>query len=285
MRKILKHVAMVVVCFAMSGMSLPSRAEATLDNILKSGTLKLGYREQSPPFSFLGPDKRPQGYSIELCKSVAADIAGKISQRSLEIKWVAVNADNRFDALRKGEIDLLCGNTTQTLSRRTEFDFSLTTFVDGAGLLYRKGEQPKSAQDMRGLHFVVIEGTTTEATLDKLVAASKLGAQLIRVKDHEAALATLREKRADAFAADRTVLIVTALRDGSAYDLSPAQFNYEPYGLVFRRDADLRLLVDRTLARLYRNGEIGMIMGHWFAQIGHLTPAIEAMIQLNALPE
>jgi ABC-type amino acid transport substrate-binding protein len=281
----MKRLLTAVICVALCGASLPGRAEVVLDNILKSGTLKLGYREQSPPFSFLGPDQRPQGYSIDLCKSVASEIARKIGQRALEIKWVAVDANNRFDALKKGDIDLLCGNTTQTLARRAEFDFSLMTFVDGAGLLYRRGEQPKTEQDMRGLRFVVVEGTTTEATLDKLVASSRLGAQLLRARDHDAALATLREKRAEAYAADRTVLIATALKEGGQYELSPAQFNYEPYGLAFRRDTDLRLLIDRTLARLYRNGEIEMIMGHWFAQIGHLTPALEAMIQLNALPE
>lgn len=281
----MKRLLTAVIFVALCGASLPGRAEVVLDHILKSGILKLGYREQSVPFSFLGPDQRPQGYSIDLCKSVAAAIAQKIGQRSLEVKWVPVDANNRFDALRNGQIDLLCGNTTQTLARRAEFDFSLMTFVDGAGLLYRMGEQPKTEQDMRGLRFVVVKGTTTETTLDKLVAASKLGAQLIRAKDHDEALAILRAKQAEAYAADRTVLIATALKEGGQYELSPAQFNYEPYGLAFRRDADLRLLVDRTLANLYRNRKIEMIMGHWFAQFGHLTPALDAMIQLNALPE
>ena len=140
-----------VLCLALCGVALPAHAEAVLDNILKSGSLKLGYREQSPPFSFVGPDQQPMGYSIDLCKSVAAEIAEKLGQRTLEVKWVAVDAANRFDALQKGDIDLLCGNTTQTLSRRADFDFSLTTFVDGAGLLYRMGEQPRTEQDMRGL--------------------------------------------------------------------------------------------------------------------------------------
>jgi len=269
------------------GLSLPVRAEATLDQILQSGTLKLGYRESSPPFSFLGPDQRPHGYSIELCKSVASEISRELGQHSLEIKWVGVDAHNRFDALRKGEIDLLCGNTSHTLARRTEFDFSLMTFVDGAGLLYRGGEQPVTEQDLRGQRFAVVTGTTTEAVLDNLVGTSSLGAQLLRVKDHDAALAALRDGQATAYAADRTVLIATALSQGKgrAYDLSNVQFNYEPYGLAMRRDADLRLLVDRTLARLYRSGEIELIMGRWFASIGHLTPALEAMIKLNALPE
>ncbi len=275
----------IVVLLVLCSLGLTGRAEVVLDTALKSGVLKLGYREQSPPFSFIGPDQRPQGYSIDLCKSVAAQIARKVDKHSLEIKWVAVDANSRFDALKKGEIDILCGNTTHTLSRRGDFDFSLTTFVDGAGLLYRAGEQPKTARDMRGLRFVVVEGTTTEATLAKMVAASRLGAQLLRVKDHEAALAMLGAKGAEAYAADRTVLIATALKEGGQYELSLAQFSYEPYALAFRRDADLRLLVDQTLAGLFRTGEIEAIMGRWFAQIGYLTPALEAMIQLNALPE
>jgi len=274
-------VGCVFILFA----SFPAKAEAVLDKILMSGVVKLGYREQSPPFSFAGPDNHPQGYSIDLCKLVVAEIASKSGKHSIEVKWVPVDAKNRFEALKQGRIDMLCGNTTHTLARRANFDFSLTTFVDGAGLLYRLGEQPKTEKDMRGLRFVVVEGTTTETTLAKLVAASRLGAQLLRVKDHEEALALLRDRRADAYSADRTVLITTALLEGGQYELSTVQFNYEPYGLAFRRDADLRLLVDRALAGLYRNGEIEMIMERWFAKIGYLTPALEAMIQLNALPE
>jgi ABC-type amino acid transport substrate-binding protein len=276
---------MGALCLVMCLVSLPVRAELVLNNILKSGTLKLGYRDQSPPFSFLGADQRPQGYSIELCKSVASEIAAKMGNRTLEIKWVAVDASNRFDALRNGDIDLLCGNTTQTLARRAEFDFSLTTFVDGAGVLYRIGEQAKTDQEMHGLRFVVVKGTTTEATIDKLIVSSKLGAKLLRAQDHEEALAALRDKRANAYAADRTVLITTALNGGGQYELSPVQLSYEPYGLAFRRDADLRLLVDRSLARLYRSGEIQVIMSRWFAPMAYPTPVLDTMIQLNALPE
>ena len=95
---------------------------------------------------------------------VATDIAKQLSIPNLEVKWVPVSAQSRFDALKKGEIDIECGNTTQTLTRRADFDFSLMTFVDGAGLLFRAGENPKSMEELKGQRIVVVAGTTTEKT-------------------------------------------------------------------------------------------------------------------------
>ncbi len=262
-------------------------AEPTLDTVKRTGTLKLGYRENSPPFSFLSSDGKPSGYSIELCQKVAKDIATELKLQSLETKWIPVSASSRFEALKSGGIDLECGNTTQTLSRRADFDFSIMTFVDGAGLLYLAGNQAITTKDMSGQRIVVVAGTTTETVLSDMISAFKLGAQLVRVEDHDAALATLKSKMASAYAADRTVLVSTVIKHGNRkdFELSNVQFSYEPYGLMMRRDADLRLMVDRTLARLYRTGEIVSILRTWFAPVGNLTDAIDAMTQLNSIPE
>jgi ABC-type amino acid transport substrate-binding protein len=280
--------ALSVALFASCFLAAPvTAAEPTLETVKKTGVLKLGYRENSPPFSFVASGGKPQGYSIELCQHVAVEISTLLKLPVLETKWVPVDANSRFNALKSGEIDIECGNTTQTLARRAEFDFSVMTYVDGAGLLYRFGERPISVDDMRGQRFAVVAGTTTEKILDKLVATSKLGAQLIRVKDHDAAIAALNDKTATAYAADRTVLLTTAMTQGKGtmYDIASVQFSYEPYGLMMRRDADLRLTVDRTLSRLYRSGEIELSLQRWFAGYGSFTDALKAMFQLNALPE
>ncbi|WP_291995412.1 amino acid ABC transporter substrate-binding protein [Candidatus Accumulibacter sp. ACC003] len=268
--------------------SIPAVAEeSTLAKIKQTSTIKLGYRENSPPFSFLSDDKKPQGYSVDLCTLVARDIARQLGIAKLEVTWVAVSAQSRFDALKKGEIDIECGNSTQTLSRRADFDFSLMTFVDGASLLFRSGDNPKSSEDLKGKTVVVVAGTTTEATMDKLSAADKLDLRLLKVTGHKEALAALQDKKAMAYAADRTVLITTALLsgDGKSYALADNQFSYEPYGLMMRRDADLRLATDRTLAQLYRSGEIGPIMQHWFGALGKPGDALAVMVLLNGLPE
>ena len=268
--------------------ALPAAAnESTLARIKQTSTIKLGYRENSPPFSFVADDKKAHGYSIDLCTLVAKDIARQLGIAKLDVQWVPVSAQSRFEALKSGAIDIECGNTTQTISRRADFDFSLMTFVDGASLLYRSGENPKSLDDIKGQRIAVVSGTTTEKAMEKLVAAEKLGIQLIKVKDHNDALAALQNKTATAYAADRTVLITTALLggEGKAYTVAENQFTYEPYGLMMRRDAELRLAVDRTLAQLYRSGEIGPVLQNWFGPLGKPGEVLTVMILLNGLPE
>jgi len=274
-----------VAALALAGPA--AAAESTLDQIKSSKTLRLGYREGSIPFSFVGDDKQPRGYSIDLCKIVAEDLAKQLKLEKLDVQWVPVTAQNRFDALKSRKIDLECGNTTQTLSRRADFDFSLMTYVDGASLLFRKGEIPANSDHLTGQRIVVVAGTTTEKALEALGASAKLGASLVRVPDHGAALKALSEKQATAYAADRTVLVTTALASGSGkeFELSSAQFTYEPYGLTMRIDPALRLAVDRTLARLYRSGEIVPVFQRWFGPLGNPGEAIKVMFLLNGLPE
>lgn len=264
-----------------------SASESALSRIKQSGTLKLGYRENSVPFSFTGDDKQPRGYSVDLCRLVADDIGKQLNLPKLDVRWVPVTAQSRFTALKNGEIDLECGNTTQTISRRADFDFSLMTFVDGAGLLFREGEVPTTVESLKGQRVAVVADTTTEKTLDQMIKAGKLGMLLIRVPDHDAAIRALTEKTATAYAADRTVLVTTALirGKGQPFALAEMQFSYEPYGLMMRRDDDLRLAVDRTLARLYRSGEIGPIVKRWFEPFGKPGDALQAMFLLNGLPE
>ena len=265
----------------------PAAAASTLEQIKSSNTIRLGYRENSIPFSFVGEDKQPRGFTVDLCKIVANDVAKQLNIEKLDIKWVPVTAQSRFDALKDGKIDLECGNSTQTLSRRAEFDFSVMTFVDGAGLLFRKGEIPATSDHLTGQRIVVVSGTTTEKALESLGASAKLGAGLIRVADHDAALKALADKKATAYAADRTILITTALASGHAkeFELSHAQFTYEPYGLMMRRDADFRLAVDRSLARLYRTGEVGPVLQRWFEPLGNPGELVKIMFLLNGLPE
>ena len=272
---------------AISVVGLATAAESTLANIKQTGTLKLGYRENSIPFSFVGDDKQPRGYSVDLCRIVAEDIGKQLDLPKLDVRWVPVTAQSRFEALKSGAIDIECGNSTQTLSRRADFDFSVMTFVDGAGLLFREGEVPSSIEAIKAQRVAVVAGTTTEKTLENLIATGKLGVLLLKVADHDAALNALKDRTATAYAADRTVLVTTALvrGQGQAFALATLQFSYEPYGLAMRRDADLRLAVDRTLSRLYRTGEISPILARWFEPLGKPNDALQAMFLINGLPE
>jgi len=272
---------------AISVVGVATAAESTLDQIKNSKTIRLGYRDGSVPFSFVGDDKQPRGYSVDLCKIVADDIAKQLKLEKLDVQWVPVTAQSRFDALKSKKIDLECGNSTQTISRRADFDFSVMTYVDGASLLFRKGEVPTNSDHMAGQRIVVVSGTTTEKALDAMGTSGKLGAALVRVPDHAAALKALVDKQATAYAADRTVLLTSALTSGlnMEFELSAMQFTYEPYGLMMRIDPAFRLAVDRSLARLYRTGEISPVFQRWFGAIGKPGEAIKVMFLLNGLPE
>ena len=274
----------LIACVSMAG---AAAAESTLGQIKSSKTIRLGYRENAIPFSFVGDYRLPRGYSIDLCKIVAEDIAKQLKLEKLETEWIPVTAQSRFDALKSGKIDLECGNSSQTLSRRAEFDFSVMTFVDGASLLVRKGETPTTSDHLAGQRIVVVSGTTTEQTLEGLGASAKLSATLIKVPDHDAALKALTDKKASAYAADRTVLIATVLASGRGkeFELSNEQFTYEPYGLMMRRDSEFRLAVDRSLARLYRTGEIGPVFQRWFEPLGSPGDLLKVMFLLNGLPD
>ena len=284
-RKAIFGVALIA-CLSMAG---AAAAESTLDQIKSSKTIRLGYRETSIPFSYVGDFQLARGYSVDLCKIVVDDIAKQLKLEKIAIQWIPVTAESRFDALKSGKIDLECGNSSQTLSRRAEFDFSIMTFVDGASLLFRKGEVPTTSDHLSGQHIVVVTGSTTEKTLEALGTSAKLSAALIKAPDYDAALKLLGDKKssATALAADRTVLITTVLASGreKEFELSNAQFTYEPYGLMMRRDSDFRLAVDRSLARLYRTGDIGPVFQRWFEPLGNPGDVLKIMFLLNGLPE
>jgi len=275
------------VSWALASPILGQELTGTLKKIKESKTFTLGHLESAPPFSFPGPDKRPVGYSIDLCKHVAAGIQKQLGV-SLKLNWVPVTTQNRIDMVAQGKVDIECGTTTATLSRQERVDFSLMTFVDGGSLLLSAGTKLGSVQDLSGKRIGVIPGTTTEKALAKFLKGEFVTAEIVKVKDHVEGRTALEKKEVDAFASDRGILIGLAVtaKDPDRFDLAEILFSYEPYGFMVRRnDADFRLAVNRALAELYRSGEIAPIYERWFGSFGKPTPAIQAMYLLNGLPE
>jgi len=259
----------------------------TLKKIKESKTFTLGHLESAPPFSFPGPDKRPVGYSIDLCKHVASAIQKQLGV-NLKLDWVPVTTQNRIDMVAQGKVDIECGTTTATLSRQERVDFSLMTFVDGGSLLISADAKLGSVQDLAGKRIAVISGTTTEKAVAKFLKEEFVTAELVKVKDHVEGRTALEKKVVDAFASDRGILIGLAVtsKDPNRFDLADVLFSYEPYGFMLRRnDADFRLAVNRALAGLYRSGDIVPIYKRWFGSFGEPTEAIQAMYLLNGLPE
>ena len=266
---------------------LGQQLDGTLKKIKTSGTFNIGYIESAPPFSFPGPDRRPVGYSIDLCTHVASVIQQQLGV-NLKLNWVPVTAVNRIDMVAQGKVDIECSTTTASLSRQQRVDFSLMTFVDGGGLLIKSDLNLRAVADLADKRIAVIPGTTTETALSKFLKEEFVTVQLVRVKDHLEGRGAVEKGLAEAFASDRGILVglVVTAKDPSSVNIPQILFSYEPYGFMVRRnDAAFRLAVNRALAELYRSGGVVQIYDRWFGALGKPSPALQAMYLLNALPE
>jgi len=282
----LRIVLSVFFIMALSSANLCAKElTGTLQQIKKTGKIKIGYRDAQPPLSFLDKAGKPAGYTIDLCEQIVEE-AGKAVGAELTVEYVPVTVENRFDSLVNNQIDMLCGSTTRTISRGEVVDFTQLTFVTGASFMTLKGT--KLRNNFSGKKLGVLKDTTTVTELNSLLQEVQTGAEVILFDTTEEAMRALVKKQIDAFAADQVVLVGLAIGSGtpSQFSVLPELFSYEPFALAVRRnDADFRLVADRVIADLYRSKEILKIYEKWFGKFGQMSPAFDAMIMLNSLPE
>ena len=280
--------ALSVVIAALSLAGAAAAASPTLDRIKANGFVTFGYRDAAAPFSVRQRDGTPRGYSVELCEKVAGAIRKAVGIPGLKVVWRAVDGETRISDVESRKIDAECGTTTITLSRMERVDFSLPIFVDGGSALVRAGSGLATVSDLKDKRVAVMPATTTEAALKRTFALTGAGASLVPVRNGAEGLAAIASGKADAYASDR--MLLAQLKDGDTRgaDLAFLQndFSFEPYALVLpRNDPDFRLLVNRTLADLYKSGEIDPIFIRWLGPYGRPGPLLNAMFYLNSLPE
>jgi ABC-type amino acid transport substrate-binding protein len=274
--------AWLAACATPSGTGAPG----ALARIGQAQALTLGFREDSRPFSFRDTDGTPAGYSVELCKRVAASLQSQLKLAKLDVKWVPVTVATRMQAVRDGTVDLECGSTTRTLGREQEVDFSNTIWVEGSSFASPASAPLRRVDELQGKRVGVIAGTTTEVAL-KALSARGVVPVFVPVQTHTDGLAAVRDGRADAYATDRLILVGEALGapTGPKLVLSDDYLSVETYSLMMRRDADFRLAVNRALAGIYRSGEIAAVFRHVFGPGVLPSSVVETAYLLNALPD
>jgi len=259
----------------------------TLDRIRQDKTIRIAYRDDAPPFSFRGKTAEPVGYMVDLCRAVAKGLAQQLNLPSLTVDYVKVTAVDRFDAITEGKADLLCEPTTQTLSRREKVDFSIPTFVDGAGLLIRS-DGPKSLNALGGRKIGVLAGTTTEDELRASLKDAGITADVVPANTHDEGLEMLDDGKVSAYFADRGILMFLAQQSSAPSKLLLAD-NYlsiEPYALALPHgDEDFRLAVDRALSNVYRSGQIVAIFAHTFGAKTKPSQILQSLFLVSALPD
>ena len=259
-----RHLLFAALCLAPT-LALAQMASAPFDGRLKkiqeTKTISVAYRTDALPFSFEDSDKKPAGYTVDLCRSVVGVIERQIGVSPLQVKWVPVTTQNRFTAISSGQADMECGASTVTLGRMREVSFSTLTFLDGTGLLVRRSTPGASLLDLAGKKIGVISGTSNERAVADALKAQVVTATVVPVPTREEGLAQLEAGTIDAL-------------------------SYEPYAIALPRgDWAMKQAVDAALAQIYRSSAIGELYTRWFSTMGQPGPVLETMFGMGRLPE
>jgi ABC-type amino acid transport substrate-binding protein len=300
----------VTLAFAMFVPSLQLHAKEvqssgeTLARVRQTGTLRLGYYTDARPFSYKDEAGKPAGYAVALCEEIAGDVKAELGLPSLALEFVQVTVTDRFDALQQGRVDLLCGPSVETLARRKEVSYSIPIFPAGLGALLRadapaqirdvlEGREPPYRPLWRasiglGLQkrtFSAVTGTTGMGWLTDKLSEFKIDAQIVPVESHDVGVQAVLNRTSDVLFGERSILLDAKKRNPSAGHLVVLDrlFTYEPLALALARDdEDLRLIVDRSLSRLIRSGEIQVLYRTF---LGEPDESALTFFRLSALPE
>jgi polar amino acid transport system substrate-binding protein len=303
-----RHAVLVAICASVLAMPVlafgQEAASGTLDRIRGAGRIRLGYRADIRPFSHLDEKGQPAGYSIALCEHIVSAVKAQSGLGGIAVEWVPVTADSRFQAVARGDVDLLCGAETATLSRRATVSFSIPIFQGGTGVLVRADAPARlrevlagggptghptwrasAARTLQARAFSAVRGTTSERWLSERLRDLEVVAEVSRVDGYDAGVQALLERRSDALFGERAVLLDLARQREADRDLTVVdhQFTFEPLALALRKgDDDFRLLVDEALSRLYSTLDVIPIYSRWFSDPDATTLRF---FRSSALPE
>jgi glutamate/aspartate transport system substrate-binding protein len=283
----LRHAILAVISLLAAGWAQAQALDGRLKQIAQSKTITVGYRADAMPFSFT-ENNRIDGFTIDLCKRVITSIERQLKIQGLQVKWVPVTLQSRFDAVAKGTVDMECGASTITLSRMKQVDFSNIIFVETTGLLVQAASGLRSLSDTDGKKIAVMAGSSNERAVNAQLKRRLIKATVVPFKSRDEAFVALEEGKVDAFASDRLLLAgaATKSKDQKSLALLPEELSIEPYGIVLPRgDAAFRLAVNTGLAQLYSGGEIVEVFRRWFENLGPPPGIILAAYALGALPE
>jgi glutamate/aspartate transport system substrate-binding protein len=239
----------------------------SLANIKKTHVVRLGYRESSPPFSFLDQANRPIGYSLELCEAIVEEIGIEVDDLNLKIEYVKVTSEDRIAAVVQNKIDLECGSTTANAERARQVAFSPLIFVAGTKLMVAKASRISSVADLKAKTVVVTKGTTNEQAMHNVDKKFALGLNLITAADHEQSYQILADGKADAFATDDILLygLIARHKSQDRFAVVGEYLSYDPYGIMFHKgEPQFAAVVERSFRKLGSNRDLIPLYNKWF---------------------
>lgn len=255
---------------ALNLLSLPAVAapdSPTLKRIKETGTITLGHRESSIPFSYYDDRQQVIGYSQDFMTEIVRTIKAGLKLDKLDVRMMPVTSSNRIPLMQNGTIDLECGSTTNTVERQRQVSFSNHLFLYGIRIMVRKDAGIGELEELKGKNVVTTAGTTAERLLRQMNEERKLGFNLISAKDHGEAFLTLETGRAAAFVMDEPLLHGEKAKAKKADDWAVVgrPLQSENYACMLPKgDEAFKQLVDGAIARLMTSGEAEKIYHKWF---------------------
>ena len=270
MRIVPRVLAVAVAATLMSSPVFAAELTGTLKKIKDSGTITLGHRDSSIPFSYYGDtSKQPVGYSHDLQLKVVEELKKELEMPDLKVRYNLVTSQTRIPLVQNGTVDLECGSTTNNIERQQQVDFSVGIFEVGTRLLTKKSSGVNDFEDLKGKNVVTTAGTTSERLLKSMNAEKKMGMNVISAKDHGESFLMLESNRAVAFMMDDALLageMAKAKKPDDWHVVGTPQ-SFEIYGCMVRKgDEGFKKVVDKAISDTYASGEINDIYNKWFQQ-------------------
>ena len=256
-----------------------SAQEGTLKKIKETGTITLGHRDASIPFSYFDDKQAAVGYAMDLCGKIVDAVKAELKMPNLQIKLNPVTSATRIPLMANGTIDLECGSTTNNLERQKQVAFTITHFVTANRFVSKKAANLKTLNDLKGKTVVSTSGTTNIKQITELNGQQNLGITILPAKDHAEAFLMVESGRAVAFFMDDILLysLVASSKAPAEWVISTDALSVEPYGIMLRKDdPSFKKVVDGAIANVYKSGEINRIYAKWF-----LSPVPPRGVNLN----
>ena len=252
----------------LGALAVPATAqEGTLKKIKDSGSITIGHRDASIPFSYYDDKQQPVGYAIDLCMRIVEAVKTELKMPKVDVKHQLVTSANRIPLMANGTIDLECGSTTNNLERQKQVAFTITHFVTANRWVAKKAANLRTLQDLKGKTVVSTAGTTNIKGITEINAAQNLGLNIISANGHPEAFQMVETGRAAAFVMDDILLysLTAQSRNPADYAISTEATSVEPYGIMLRRDdPGFKKVVDAAMTSLYKSGQITAVYEKWF---------------------
>ena len=266
------YLALAAVLLPLAGSPGASAQEltGTLKKIKETGSITLGVRDSSVPFSYLDDKQQPVGYAIDICLKIVEAVKQELKLPALKVNMNPVTSATRIPLMANGTIDLECGSTTNNADRQKQVAFTNTYFLTASKFVSKTASKLNSIDALKGKTVVSTSGTTNIRQLNEANTARKLGLNIMTAKDHAESFLLLETNRAAAFVMDDVLLasLVASSKEPGAYTISTDAFSMpEPYAIMLRKDdAPFKTLVDRATAELYASPEGITLYNRWFTQ-------------------